>query len=109
LNRLKQEEVQRIQEEVQAKDEETRRLQEEVEAARRRQEEVAAAMVSATTTPDHHHVAETDDDDEAVPNGHNVDFDGGDMNYDDPIEGRQTHADKNERIQNQLRVSYNSM
>lgn len=41
---MKQEEVMRIQEEVQAKDEETRRLQEEVEAARKRQEEVAVKI-----------------------------------------------------------------
>jgi len=103
---LKQEEVRRIQEEVQAKDEETRRLQAEVEEARRRQEEVAAAMLSANTTPAHHHVAETDDDDEAVPNGHDVDLIPGDGTLEDPIEGgRVTQAEKNSRLQNQLAVS----
>ena len=103
ISRLKQEEVRRIQEEVQAKDEETRRLQEEVEEARRRQEEVAAAMVIATTTPAHHHVTETsDDDDDAVTNGHELV--GGDENYVDRLNDRQTHAERNERIQQQLRV-----
>lgn len=105
--RLKQEEVRRIQEEVQAKDDETRRLQQEVEEARRRQEEAAAAMLSATTTPAHHHVAEADDDDEAVPNGHHVDLEGlGDGHMEDPIDGgRVTQVEKNARLQSQLAVS----
>ena len=100
--------MRRIQEEVQAKDEETRRLQYEVEEARRRQEEVAAAMLNATTTPAHHMVAEGDDDDEPVPNGHDIDLHGGEMNYDDPIDGRRTLAEKNERIQNQLQVRFST-
>jgi len=102
--RIKQEEVRRIQEEVQAKDEETRRLQFEVEEARRRQEEVAAAMVQATTTPAHHMVLEGDDDDEPVPNGHNIELPAGDLNWEDPMDGRQTQADKSERLQSQLRM-----
>lgn len=87
---MKQEEVRRIQEEVQAKDEETRRLQMEVEEARQRQEEAAAAMISASATSVHDHVAETDDDDEAVPNGHDVELHAGD-GVEDPIEGEEGH------------------
>jgi len=103
--RLKQEEVRRIQEEVQAKDEETRRLQEEVEEARRRQEEVTAAMLNANATPAHHHLTDHDDDDEDIPNGHmSSDLLTDGMEYDDPVEGRQTQAEKNERLQNQLRM-----
>lgn len=56
---MKQQEVQRIQEEVNLKDEETKKLQEEVAEARRRQEEAAAALLDATT-PQHHHVHEDD-------------------------------------------------
>jgi radixin len=102
--RLKQEEVRRIQEEVQAKDEETRRLQEEVEEARRRQEEVTAAMMNAHATPAHHHLTDHDDGDDDVLNGHTEDLGSDDMEYDDPVEGRRTQAEKNERLQNQLRM-----
>ena len=99
---MKQEEVRRIQAEVQAKDEETRRLQMEVEEARRRQEEAAAAM----STPAHHHLrGDHDDDDADVPNGHGHDLDN-DMEYNDPIEGgRSTLAEKNQLLQNRLLVS----
>lgn len=104
---MKQEEVLRIQEEVQAKDDETRRLQDEVVEARRRQEEVANALVNATTTPAHLNLRDViDDDDEHVPNGHSHELDNGDMQHEDPVEGRTTQAEKNERLQNQLRVSY---
>ncbi|CAL8125890.1 unnamed protein product [Orchesella dallaii] len=102
--RMKQEEVQRISDEVQAKDEETRRLQEEVVEARKRQEEVANALVTATTTPAHHHLKDMDDDDEHVPNGHSQELDNGDIQYEDPVEGRTTQAEKNERLQSQLRM-----
>ncbi|ODN03767.1 Moesin/ezrin/radixin 1 [Orchesella cincta] len=102
--RAKQEEVQRIQDEVQAKDEETRRLQEEVAEARKRQEEVANALVTATTTPAHHHLKDMDDDDEHVPNGNSHELDNGDIQYEDPVEGRTTQAEKNERLQAQLRM-----
>jgi radixin len=99
---MKQEEVLRIQEEVQAKDDETRRLQEEVEAARKRQEEVANALIIATTTPANQFVTDHDDDDELVPNGHSHDLEGGE--YPDPVDGRSTHAEKNERLQSQLKM-----
>lgn len=94
----------RIQVEVQAKDEETRRLQEEVEEARRRQELAAKEMLNATTTPAHHHVTDHDDDDEAMPNGHSQELASGDMDYDDPVDGMRTHAEKNQRLQDQLKV-----
>ncbi|XP_046656221.1 moesin/ezrin/radixin homolog 1-like [Daphnia pulicaria] len=110
----KQVEVQRIAEEVQHKDDETRRLQEEVEEARRRQEEAAAALIAATTTSQHQHVNEGDhdegeDEDEDTPNG---DISAGndlisesDINsIRDPVEDRLTLAEKNERLQNQLKM-----
>ncbi|KAI9559860.1 hypothetical protein GHT06_013867 [Daphnia sinensis] len=113
--RAKQVEVQRIAEEVQRKDDETRRLQEEVEEARRRQEEAAAALIAATTTPQHQHVNEGDHDegedeeDDDTPNG---DISAGkdlisesDINsIRDPVEDRLTLAEKNERLQNQLKM-----
>ena len=67
---MKQEEVSKIQDEVNLKDEETRRLQEEVEDARRRQEEATAALMAATTTPQHHHVADNEhEENDDVMNG----------------------------------------
>lgn len=101
---MKQDEVQRIQDEVDIKNEETKRLQDEVADARRRQEEAASALVNATTTPAHHHLTDMDDDDAHVPNGHSHDLENGDP-HDDPIESRITQTEKNERLQNQLRVS----
>ncbi|KZS17755.1 Moesin/ezrin/radixin 1, partial [Daphnia magna] len=101
-------------EEVQRKDDETRRLQEEVEEARRRQEEAAAALIAATTTPQHQHVNEGDhdegeDEEDETPNG---DISAGndlisesDINsIRDPVEDRLTLAEKNERLQNQLKT-----
>lgn len=84
-----------------------------MEEARRRQEEAAAALIAATTTPQHQHVNEGDqdegDDDEETPNG---DMGGRDLISDsdlsnsirDPVEDRLTLAEKNERLQNQLKV-----
>ncbi|KAK3915009.1 Moesin/ezrin/radixin-like protein 1 [Frankliniella fusca] len=103
----KQMEVMRIQDEVQAKDEETRRLQEEVELARQKQEAATAALAAAATTPKHHHVQENehDDDDE------NDEMSNGDVSRDlatdsdivDPVEERRTLAERNERLQSQLK------
>lgn len=103
----KQMEVMRIQDEVQAKDEETRRLQEEVEVARQKQEAATQALAAAATTPKHHHVQENehDDDDE------NDEMSNGDVSRDlatdsdivDPVEERRTLAERNERLQNQLK------
>lgn len=103
---MKQEEVMRIQEEVQAKDDETRRLQEEVEAARKRQEEVANALISATTMPAHHHLEDEDDDDQAMPNGHSHEFASGEGDYLDPVDGRRTAAEKNSQLQSKLQVCF---
>lgn len=88
----------------------------QVEEARRRQEEAAAALIAATTTPQHQHVNEGDqdegDDDEETPNG---DVSGGrdlisesDLSNSirDPVEDRLTLAEKNERLQNQLKVRF---
>jgi len=104
----KQHEVHRIQEEVQLKDEETRRLQTEVEEARQKQEEATAALLAASSTPQHHHVAEqeTEENDELVPNGtaETPDLYNGEEPIDDPIEDRKTLAEKNQRLQNQLKA-----
>lgn len=108
--RLKQEEVQRIQEEVNVKDDETRRLQDEVEEARRQQELVKEALLQATSTPQHHHVAETEhdeneNDEEAMANGDvSRELNTSDEPIIDPVEERKTHAEKNERLQNQLKL-----
>ncbi|VVC36066.1 FERM conserved site,Ezrin/radixin/moesin, C-terminal,FERM/acyl-CoA-binding protein, 3-helical [Cinara cedri] len=105
--KAKQEEVMRIQSEVETKDEETRRLQEEVEEARRKQEEAAAAALAATATPKHHHVTEdeneNDDNDEMV-NGHESQDLDTDMDIVDPVEERRTLAERNERLQDQLKM-----
>lgn len=103
----KQLEVMRIQDEVQAKDEETKRLQDEVELARQKQEAATAALAAAADTPKHHHVQENehDDDDE------NDEMSNGDVSRDlatdsdivDPVEERRTLAERNERLQNQLK------
>lgn len=106
--RAKQEEVYKIQEEVNVKDEETRRLQMEVEEARRVQEEATAALLAATTTPQHHHVTDNEhEENDDIPNGEiaadlaNED-DAGDIPR--PEEDRQTQAEKNERLQQQLKM-----
>jgi len=45
-----------------------------------------------------------DDDDENVPNGHSHELDNGEFPHDDPMESRTTQAEKNERLQQQLRM-----
>ncbi|GAB6025216.1 hypothetical protein CHUAL_010637 [Chamberlinius hualienensis] len=106
--RMKQEEVSKIQEEVNLKDEETRRLQEEVEEARRKQEEATAALVAATTTPQHHHVTEDEhEENDDLTNGEvTADLEEYDENSDipRPEEERITLAEKNERLQQQLKM-----
>lgn len=102
---MKQQEVMRIQEEVNLKDEETRKLQEEVAEARRRQEEAAAALLDATT-PQHHHVQE--DEHEENDNLVNGEF-GSDFSRDDsinlprPEEDRITQVSKEKHLQDQLK------
>uniref|UniRef100_A0A4D5R907 Moesin/ezrin/radixin homolog 1 n=1 Tax=Scolopendra viridis TaxID=118503 RepID=A0A4D5R907_SCOVI len=104
--RVKQDEVSKIQEEVQLKDEETRRLQYEVEEARRKQDEANAALLAATT-PQHHHVTENehDENDELLNGEVGADLSQDDMiNLPRPEEERQTQAEKNERLQSQLKI-----
>ncbi|XP_018006435.1 moesin/ezrin/radixin homolog 1 isoform X2 [Hyalella azteca] len=101
--RAKQEEVLKIQEAVNLKDEETRRLQEEVEEARRKQQE----LLLASSTPQHHHLQETDADEtnDVAANGDvSRDLNTSDDPIVDPIEDRRTIAEKNERLQNQLKA-----
>lgn len=104
--KLKQEEVSKIQEEVNIKDEETRRLQQEVEDARRRQEEATAALVAATTTPQHHHVQEDENEENDELTNGEVTADLGEYDADipRPEEERQTLAEKNDRLQQQLKM-----
>ncbi|XP_025412075.1 moesin/ezrin/radixin homolog 1 isoform X1 [Sipha flava] len=103
--KAKQEEVMRIQSEVETKDEETRRLQEEVEEARRKQEEAAAAALAAAATPKHHHVTENENEDnDEMVNGHESQDLDTDMDIVDPVEERRTLAERNERLQDQLKM-----
>ncbi|KFB36777.1 hypothetical protein ZHAS_00003936 [Anopheles sinensis] len=108
--RIKQLEMQKIQEEVSLKDSETKRLHEEVEEAIRKQNEAAAALQAATTTPKHHHVEEEEEEnEEELINGENgtqdfsKDFDT-DEHIKDPVEERRTLAERNERLQDQLKA-----
>jgi len=101
--RAKQEEVQKIQSEVEEKDAETRRLQDEVEEARRKQEE----LMAAAATPQHHHLQETEQDEtsEVAANGDvSRDLTLSEEPISDPIEDRRTIAEKNERLQSQLKA-----
>ncbi|UYV79256.1 RDX, partial [Cordylochernes scorpioides] len=96
--RDKQAEVQRIQEEVAAKDEATRQLQAEVEEARKRHEEAQAALLAAQPQE---HVKEDD-----IANG-GTEY-GADLSKDDgidvprPEEERETQVSKEKHLQNQL-------
>ncbi|XP_060877916.1 moesin/ezrin/radixin homolog 1 isoform X1 [Metopolophium dirhodum] len=103
--KAKQEEVMRIQSEVETKDEETKRLQEEVEEARRKQEEAAAVALAAAVTPKHHHVTENENEDnDEMVNGHETQDLDTDMDIVDPVEERRTLAERNERLQDQLKM-----
>ncbi|XP_017303547.1 moesin/ezrin/radixin homolog 1-like [Diaphorina citri] len=83
--------------------------QEEVENARnarKKQDEMNAALLMATSTPQHHHVEENehDENDDNMLNGHvSRDLDTDD-NIVDPVEERRTLAERNERLQDQLKV-----
>ena len=64
--------------------------------------------MQATTTPNHHHVQESehDDNDEGLHNGDiSKDLNTSDEHIKDPIDERQTLAEKNSRLQDQLKVS----
>lgn len=82
-------------------------IQQEVEEARMKQEEATAALLAASSTPQHHHVAEQEDTEENddIPNGDiSKDLYIGDEPIEDPVEERRTLAERNERLQNQLKV-----
>lgn len=78
------------------------------------QNEAAAALLAATTTPDHHHVDEEEEEnEEELSNGaengtsrdYSKDFDT-DEHIKDPVEERRTLAERNERLHDQLKVSF---
>jgi len=100
--RAKQEEVFNIQREVDAKDEQTRLLQAEVEEARQKHEE----LMRAAATPQHHHLQETEQDETSDTAAN------GDVSADlqvceehqDPVNDRRTIAERNERLQSQLKA-----
>jgi len=105
----KRTEVDDIVNEVKRKEEENRQLQQEMEEARKRQEEASQALIAATTTPKHHHLQEMDgtsddEDEERMPNGDlSRDLREDDDDLRDPVNERLTLAEKNERLQSQLR------
>jgi len=104
----KAEEVAEIQNAVQNKEDENMLLQSEMAEARRKHEEATQALIEATTTPRHHHVQENDDDElddeENNMNGeHSTDLRDNDDEINDPVDDRLTLAERNERLQNQLR------
>lgn len=104
--RTKQEEVSNIQAQVMNKERENQELQSEMAEARKKHEEATQALIAATTTPRHHHVQENDDDedDETVANGDNSrDLRNDDDDINDPVNERLTLAERNERLQNQLK------
>lgn len=82
-------------------------MQEEVENARQKQIEADALLLAATTTPQHHHVEENehDENDELVNGDVSRDL-VTDDNIVDPVEERRTLAERNERLQDQLKVSF---
>jgi len=104
----KKTEVDDIVAEVKRKEDENRQLQEEMDDARKRQEEASEALIAATTTPKHHHLQEMDydddDDEEKMTNGDlSRDLRNDEDDLRDPVDERLTLAEKNERLQGQLR------
>jgi len=105
----KKDEVEDIVAEVKRKEDENRQLQEEMDLARQRQEEASQALIAATTTPRHHHLQEMDgasddEEDQRITNGdHSQNLREDDEDLRDPVDERQTLAEKNERLQSQLR------
>jgi len=102
----KKNEVEDIVAEVKRKEDENRQLQEEMDDARKRQEEASQALIAATTTPKHHHLQDIDDDDdeERMTNGDfSQDLTNDEDDLRDPVDERLTLAEKNERLQSQLR------
>merc|ERR1711997_234882 len=109
MGTTKKTEVDDIVAEVKRKEDENRQLQEEMDEARKRQEEASQALIAATTTPKHHHLQEMDgtsddEEDERIANGDlSRDLRQDDDDLMDPVDERQTLAEKNERLQSQLR------
>jgi len=104
--RSKHEEVQVIQNQVQSKEQENMLLQSEMAEARKKHEEATQALIEATTTPRHHHVQENDDDEDDEPNmngDNSTDLRDNEDEIHDPVDDRLTLAERNERLQNQLR------
>ncbi|XP_059078790.1 moesin/ezrin/radixin homolog 1-like [Tigriopus californicus] len=118
--RTKQHEVSSIYEQVQSKEEENLALQREMQEARMKHEQATQALVAASTTPRHHHVNDHDDNDEDDEDdedennheGEDEDMRNGDTSRDlrmdsddinDPVNERLTLAERNERLQNQLK------
>lgn len=104
--RTKQDEVQAIHNQVQTKEDENLLLQTEMADARKKHEEATQALIEATTTPRHHHVQENDDDEDDEPNmngDNSTDLRDNDDEINDPVDDRLTLAERNERLQNQLR------
>jgi len=101
----KQEEVATIHNQVQNKERENMELQSEMADARKKHEEATQALIAATTTPRHHHVEENDDeeDDNEINGDSSRDLRNDDDEINDPVEERLTLAERNERLQNQLK------
>jgi len=103
--RAKQDEVSTIYKQVKTKEDENMALQSEMESARMKHEEATKALFAATTTPGHHHVRDyEEEDDETLANGDTS----RDLRMDqdeiiDPVDERQTLAERNLRLQDQLR------
>lgn len=103
--RAKQEEVSTIYEQVQNKEEENKALQSEMAMARMKHEEATKALMAATT-PQHHHVVDHDEDEDDMANGDgdtSRDLRNDQDEINDPVNERLTLAERNERLQNQLR------
>jgi len=104
--RTKHEEVTVIQTQVQTKEQENMLLQQEMSEARKKHEEATQALIEATTTPRHHHVQENDDDEDDEPNmngDNSTDLRDNEDEIHDPVDDRLTLAERNERLQSQLR------
>jgi len=102
----KQDEVSTIQHQVMTKEQENMLLQSEMAEARKKHEEATQALIEATTTPRHHHVQENDDDEDDEPNmngDNSTDLRDNEDEIHDPVDDRLTLAERNERLQNQLR------
>jgi len=102
-----QQELEQKAAEMQAREEERRKLQEELEEARVKMEENQRALADALSTPSHHHVQENDheendENEESNEYGTNFSVDENEI-LPRPEEERITQAEKNKRMQEQLK------